>query len=33
MKALLDVVQPLDSVRFVIAHAEQGYTGQPADRA
>jgi DMSO/TMAO reductase YedYZ molybdopterin-dependent catalytic subunit len=26
MKALLDRVQPLDSVRFVIAHAEQGYT-------
>jgi DMSO/TMAO reductase YedYZ molybdopterin-dependent catalytic subunit len=26
MRAVLDLVQPLDSVRFVIAHAEQGFT-------
>ena len=26
MKTVLDRVQPLDSARFVIAHAEQGYT-------
>jgi DMSO/TMAO reductase YedYZ molybdopterin-dependent catalytic subunit len=26
MRAVLDRVQPLDSARFVIAHAEQGFT-------
>ena len=26
LRALLDAVSPLDSARFVIAHAEQGYT-------
>src|SRR6201987_4504825 len=26
MRALLDQVAPLDSARFVIAHAEQGFT-------
>jgi DMSO/TMAO reductase YedYZ molybdopterin-dependent catalytic subunit len=26
LRAILDLVEPLDSARYVIAHAEQGYT-------
>ena len=26
LSAILDLVEPLDSARYVIAHAEQGYT-------